>query len=349
MADFYSQSDQNPQDNLYGNQSDNTETASQSSSNSGPAENFGIPDNTPKMPPVMTPPKRKRKHVVLTTILTVLLAIMLFMTSAAAIGIYGIRNAVSSVNAEELINNIDIAEILSDVDNGVDLDLDRFYEFLEEEHQITMNDEDIERFIKKSTVVSYISDKLSDFVEDFFEDDAELEFSRREIVDLIEDNNELIYDMFDRKLTEEEVLDIADWVVGEDGGFVFDTDSIKDEMPSVYTAVNVGLSYTAMWILAGISFAIVILMLVNSVSQGFCGTGIVLTIIGVIISFLAVLTELLSSVLKSVFGNSIVSTLVGNILAINKVMCVSVLGAGIFLIIAGSVIKRLLAKKNTRA
>ena len=288
---------------------------------------------------------KKKKSASLTVFTTIILSICLFITSFFAIMIFEIRNILKEENAEALFNNIKISEILdSDTINEPE-NIKRFHNYMKDRQGIEIDNQNLDNFIKNSTVKTYIARKIAYFSEDFFNDEAELKITKEEIAELLENNSDIIKNEFGRYLSYNDIEKITDFLFEDEEIVILNSDTLKDTSPLLYYAITFGLSYVNMAVLIFLSILIIFFMIKNTLSQAVCGIGIDFIIFGGLSGLIAVTASLFGSLWKSLCNQSIVGTIVGNFMSAYTYVSVIFLLIGIILLIS----RRLVIKRRAKA
>ncbi len=284
----------------------------------------------------------KTKSKVATTIVTILLAICFFLSLTISVLIYDVRNAVKEDNVTKILDNIEVADILKSLDNVEGMELEKFYEHLDDKYDIEMTDQKLKKFIEQSTLKKFVAEKISDFAEDFVEGDARLEISSQEVADMLDDNTNLIEGKFE--FVENWLYsEIAYWIVGGDEAVIFDTNKLESSGEIVCNILRVSFSYITMTIFIAISLVIIFFMLRNSVSQGMVGLGTNLIILGAFTLGVSLLTMVIPSLGEVICGGSAIGMMAGSIIGINMWLGLLLLLMGI----AAFIIRKIIVKKHT--
>ncbi len=206
----------------------------------------------------------------------VLLSILLFFFASGAFGVFFVRNTLSGNTFENIIDATEEewSKRFSDTD---------FTDSMLDDYGIRIDEDNIVEFLEESTVKEFISNKVSDFFDAVFDGENELVFTSDEIKELLEDNEDAIEEVFDKRFTEEELEDISKRVVGDSHEYVIKIDEFVpeleeyDELLDIFTTV---FSYTTMVILLALSAAMIFLLVLNSPTRAACGIGVNLILIG---------------------------------------------------------------------
>ena len=296
-------------------------------------------------------PTKKASPV--TVILTVLLSVCLFITTTVAVSVLTVRHTISEGGMANLAEQVDIAEILKTTGAANGETFDEFYQRLERDYGVCLDDQELGKLLEDSTVPEYVADKISEFADDFFAGEAELIIDKDEMVDLLWDNRELIEDEIPAEFTAETGIDrlyredcetIADWMFNGDDFVLLSTDDLRQEVPALYQGVTIGLSYLVMGFFLVLSLLLLFLMCRNSLSQAAIGGGIVLILLGGLTSLAAAVVAWVPGLWVSIAGHNPVLSLLGSALVINAPIFVILLAVGILLPILRAVILHVVKK-----
>lgn len=297
--------------------------------------------------PVKQPkaPKKARNSKIV-TLISVLLAIFLFITASCSVIIYTVRNAVTRDTIEQILDETDVIDILDDV--GGSKAINRFYNELESRYDLEITDSKLNSFMKKSEINSFLAKKAARFSEDFFEGDAQLKIKKSELVEILYEERELIYNKFGTYLNRSQIEDIVSMIMKEDELVVIDTDELEGNAEAAAYLVGVCFSKILMYIFIVLSIIIIAVMFVNNYLQAMNGTGIIFTIIGGIGSLLALVVAI-PAVLGMISENSGIVGLAGTILTSSSSVSIIMLVVGVLLLVGRGIILKIRDKKQNTA
>lgn len=289
---------------------------------------------------------KKKKSAAMTIFVTVLLSICLFLTSLLALTIYDARNAVKDKNAEKLFKNVSFTNLLNSNKLNSENDLKNFYDFMSSHYEIEITDEQFDNFINKSTVKGYLASKTSVFCDDIFSGEAELRITNKDVENILEDNSEVVKDIFGVYLSESDSAKIADWIVDDNGVVTISTNKLKDDAPAMYYIIKIGLSYITMAILIVLAALVIFFMIRNNLSQATFGIGIVFVVLGALMTIVAILASWITPLWSAICSNSFIGMAIGNLIAINILISAILLAIGIVLIVIRNIVLKHRANKN---
>ena len=302
--------------------------------------------------PVIAPaPQPVKKASAVTVIITVLLSICLFITTTLSVSVLTVRHTISEGGMENLAEQVDIAEMLKTTGAANGETFNTFYERLQRDYGVELDDEKLGEMLEDSTVPEYVAEKISDFAEDFFAGEAELVITKDEMVDLVWDNRKLIEDEipddFEIEIDElymEDCEDIANWLFNGDEFVILSTDDLRKESVALYQGVSIGLSYLVMGFFMLLSALLLFVMCRNSLSQTAIGGGVVFILLGGFTSLAAAVVAWIPGLWASIAGSNPALTLVGDVLVINAPIFVTMLAVGILLPVIRAIVKKVTKK-----
>lgn len=302
--------------------------------------------------PVIAPaPQPVKKASAVTVIITVLLSICLFITTTLSVSVLTVRHTISEGGMENLAEQVDIAEMLKTTGAANGETFNTFYERLQRDYGVELDDEKLGEMLEDSTVPEYVAEKISDFAEDFFAGEAELVITKDEMVDLVWDNRKLIEDEipddFEIEIDElymEDCEDIANWLFNGDEFVILSTDDLRKESAALYQGVSIGLSYLVMGFFMLLSALLLFVMCRNSLSQTAIGGGVVFILLGGFTSLAAAVVAWIPGLWASIAGSNPALTLVGDVLVINAPIFVTMLAVGILLPVIRAIVKKVTKK-----
>lgn len=289
-------------------------------------------------------PPQKKKGKASTVVATVLLSICFFITAVLSLAIFDVRNSVSDDNAEDLLEDVKFSSVINASKSETKNNAEKFYGYLEEALGVSISDSDMNKFVDKSTMTDFASDKIADFFDDFFEDDAEIEITYHEFYNLLEENSDLIYDEFGVYPDDEMLYQVTDWMFEGERMEILDSADMENDSPALYHLLHIGLSYVLMGILLTLCLMFAALMIWNSWSQALCGVGINFIILGSVTGICAILSAWLSPLWSAICGGSAIGTVIGNVFSINGGLSLALFVGGIALLVIRKLILVLISK-----
>ncbi len=294
--------------------------------------------------------EKKGKKNTVKTIIAVVLSICLFYTMLFAVAIWDVRRAVTEDGAESLLEGVQATAFLDDADAAVtDNLMDRFYEVMEEDYGADISDRQLNNFVNESSVKSFLAEKISDFSESFFDGEGELVIKKREVINLLRKDLDVIEDEFDVVLSDSAIYEIADMIFLEDELLILSTEDVKDHAPALYYAASIGLSYVTLAVFLVLSALLILALIKNDFYQALCGIGVVFTTLGVLTGLVAMLAGWIPPLWEALCGGSFIGVIIGRFIAINSWSSIVLLVLGVGLLVALNLLLKRRAGKPTTA
>lgn len=300
-------------------------------------------------------PKKKRKwlHPAVSAVIVVILSLILIVTSLTPMLIFSVRGALKEDNIEKIIYKADLIAVMKEIPvSGEYTTSDNFYyalcDFMEDEFGTNITESQMERFIEKSDIREDIAEKIDEYIDDVFDGTSDFELDRDEVARILIDNRADMVNAFEIPVSNEHCIRIAEWIIPEDGVEEFYPETLREDMPMLMLGARVGLSYITAALLIAVSVITVILMLVASISQGLIGSGIVLTLDGILFAVPTVLS-LIAPLWETICGGEyLIAFISSELLKLNVVSYILVLLLGAVLLIAGIVVAIIRIVKNKK-
>ncbi|MBE6976510.1 MAG: zinc-ribbon domain-containing protein [Ruminococcaceae bacterium] len=295
-------------------------------------------------------PKIRKPRGAGRTLLAILLCFVMFIFSFAAIVLNGAQAFVSEDTLETAME-----EVVMELDEIPAIGL---YTNIELEEDATMLDElvevseymgmpmskkELQEYLEDSELVSAIMDSTTGSVSNLLQGKTDRGLDKDEIIDLLEEDRDLIYDLTGEYPDDELIQTIADTV--EDYGILelTDTKALKNDLGGAFTIIELVMSPTmvlVMWVV--VALFVVLLFLTNRFSIGqTCGdTGIVLVVtsgLNLILAYLGF--DLILSLLSDIPGADLFSVLATSFKESWTSPCLTVLAIGAVMLLVGILIK----------
>ena len=185
-------------------------------------------------------------------------------------------------------------------------------------------------------------------IDDVFDGTSDFELDRDEVARILIDNRTYMTEAIDAPFTSDVCIRIAEWIIPEEGVEEFYPETLREDMPMLMLGARFGLSYVTAALLIAVSVITVILMLVASISQGLIGSGIVLTLDGILFAVPTVLS-LIAPLWETICGGEyLIAFISSELLKLNVVSYILVLLLGAVLLIAGIVVAIIRIVKNKK-
>lgn len=292
-------------------------------------------------------PKKEKKVSAGTVIITVLMSIFLFVFTLVGVVLFSVRQFANEDSIEQIIDDVAISDILGIM--GEDY-RDSFYDtlgdFIKEETGEEISPKKLEKMVEGTTIKPFIAGKLTDYVNDFLYDEKNFELSEKEIQKLMNKNSKAIEEELGAEVSEEVLNAIADWLVNEDTVENLRPATLKKDQPVAYYAINVGLSWITLILIAIVILLCIVTMLRNSLSQAAIGGGVVFIILGGLTSIAAVITIWMPSLISGFLGGDLIGAVVQAFFSSNIIVFAVILAVGILALVARKITLVALAKRK---
>lgn len=310
--------------------------------------------------PLAAPAKKKKDRYpargVGRTILAVLLCFFIFLWSFAALAIFDVRYATSGgqlqENMNEAVESVDLTKVAaSSVVSGVeDPDqslMDWAAQKVEEAYSgaVEITGEDMAEFLKDSTVLPFLTEKLSATVNDVYNGTAISDVSREELENLMRENAELIEKATGKPLTEGEIDNLANQM--EEVGItkILSASGFKAKAGVAYYGLRL-----SWWVIGffGVLTLLFILFLAQTnkwnMLRTFGDVGITWAVLSCIMILAALFAKLLPSVWSSIFPIAAIGSIGGSVLFSGLIPALILLGVSVLLILIKIVGKLIVTK-----
>lgn len=303
----------------------------------------------------------KKKSSALTVILTVLVCLFLFLTTVMGTVIVVARRSTTEDGALKLLEEMEIVETINRlnetaVNNKADEDnedkksddekfIDNLNDYLLKKAGFPLTERELEELIEDSTIKEFLAEKIALYCEDLYEGNDSFSLRKRDVVELLEDNERVIRREFKTSVPDDIFEDLANWLVDDDAIEQMSVEKLKENMPVAYYALHIGLSYFTVAFLVLLVLLCIFAMIKNSPSQAACGAGITFTVIGAVFSIAALIALWLPSLWETMCAESLIGTILGIVLYNNIMIYVIIFAVGVLTLIARAVVPRLLSKR----
>lgn len=292
------------------------------------------------------------------TILAILICLFIFLWSFTAIMIYNVRSATSgeqlTKNLESVLKNTDLvslpaSQLIPDAEEDVTIVQWVIQEIADNyDGEVVASEKDIEKFLEKSTFSDFIIAKLGLYMNDLYTGSDDFEISVEEIEGLLEDNADLMEDLFDTPVYQEDIENFVAELEDREILESLEVSTLKEEIAPVYYGVQIGLSY---WVIGFFALLALLFILWLSATNKWnmlrtCGdTGITWTVLGALLCLPALVTLIVPSIWSDLLGNiPFVDSLISSVLRSTLIPAAILLGVGILLIVVKVVGKKLVLK-----
>lgn len=292
------------------------------------------------------------------TILAILLCFFIFLWSFAAMAIFEIRSAttgkqltenLTAVMEDSDIANIPASQLVADVQ---DPDITIVEWAVQEmaanyDGTVSASEKDIETFLEESTFTDFLTDKLSLYLNDVYTGSNDFEITTDEVQSLLEDNADLVEEVFGAPLLEEDIDNFVQELDDRELLDKLEVKTLKEDAAPVYYGVQIGLSYWVIGFFAVMALLFIVLLAkTNKWSMlRTCGdTGITWTVLAAILLLPALVTLIVPDIWSTLLGVPFVDSLIGAVLTGGLIPSAILLGVGIVLIVIKAVGKKIVLK-----
>ena len=293
------------------------------------------------------------------TILAILLCLFIFLWSLTAMLLYNVRSATSGEqlgkNLESMLNDTDLvslpaAQLIGDVE---DPDITVVEWVIQEisanyDGNVVASEKDIEKFLEKSTFSDFVVAKLELYLNDIYTGSNNFEITADEIEGLLEENADLMEDIFDTPLSRNQIDSFIAELEDREVLETLEVSTLKEEMAPVYYGVQIGLSYWVIGFFGVLALLFVLWLAANNKWNMLrtCGdTGITWTVLGSLLCLPGLVTLIVPNIWSDLLGSiPFVDSLLSTILLNGLIPAAILLGVGILLIVVKAVGKKLVLK-----
>ena len=122
--------------------------------------------------------------------------------------------------------------------------------------EVSVDEADVQAFLEDSTILPFIAQKVGGYFDDFRNDTSESVISKEELEDILWENQDQIEDLVGTQLTQQDVEKVVEQVSANGALESITPQTIKQEIPAVYTVAQFSLSED---LLKGLTLAILVL------------------------------------------------------------------------------------------
>ena len=301
--------------------------------------------------------REKKKVGVGRRILAVLLSILLFIfLLTPALG-YAVRRATTEKGLQAVLDNIKLSEqrvdpYFDDVDEELTMS-----ELLSEDlagKGLKIGESSVAKILNSSAMKEYLAGQVSQVLADVYAGRTRYEFDPESLVtELLEGKTSRVLQKEKVELSRAEAEGVAQLLTNY--GFVdfLSRDMIKDELPALSRAMNIGMSYVVIIGLLVLALAMIVLIfMVNrgSVGLSFGDIGGAALAVGLLLTLVSLFAKVFSKAWLGICGGSeAVAALSAGVLFYNLRISLIVLGAGLVLTVLGRLLRGKKADKAEEA
>lgn len=241
-------------------------------------------------------------------VLSIIFSILIVLAGISVGLILMVRSAVSEKAVDNLVNNLDFAELevgfMEDADKSETLP-EMLVDVVQDNYKGSKSKKDIEKdmekLLNKKFVKKFVSKKLNAYVEDLFYKTGKGVIEAEELADLLADNIDEIRELTGFMMSESEISYILDEMEKDDALEATDLSRYRRKSPVTFALIKNMLSYwmAAIWVILAILLTAGIFLVQDDKRKGLSQMGINLAVTGIIDLILGVCTGLTASILNS--------------------------------------------------
>ena len=289
----------------------------------------------------------KKKVGVGRRILAVLLCLLLFVFLTTGTLGYAVRRATTEQGLSAILEDVNIAGMqaapfFDDVTGELTLS-----ELLSEDLSgvgLKIGESSVAKILNSSGMKNYLSGQLALLCADIYRGRTNYEFDPDTLrVELQEGKTARVLQKEKVELTAAEADKVVDLLTGYGIVDALSRDTIKDDMPAVNRAMNIGLSWVLIIALLLLSLAMIVLIFIvnrGRIGLSFGDIGGTALAVGLILTLAAGLAKILPSLWQKICGGQeLAAAMSGGVLTHNILISLIILGVGLVLAVLGKLIR----------
>lgn len=289
----------------------------------------------------------KKKVGVGRRILAVLLCLLLFVFLTTGTLGYAVRRATTEQGLSAILEDVNIAGMqaapfFDDVTEELTLS-----ELLSEDLSgvgLKIGESSVAKILNSSGMKNYLSGQLALLCADIYRGRTNYEFDPDTLrVELQEGKTARVLQKEKVELTAAEADKVVDLLTGYGIVNALSRDTIKDDMPAVNRAMNIGLSWVLIIALLVLSLAMIVLIFIvnrGRIGLSFGDIGGTALAVGLILTLAAGLAKILPSLWQKICGGQeLAAAMSGGVLTHNILISLIILGVGLVLAVLGKLIR----------
>ena len=289
----------------------------------------------------------KKKVGVGRRILAVLLCLLLFVFLTTGTLGYAVRRATTEQGLSAILEDVNIAGMqaapfFDDVTEELTLS-----ELLSEDLSgvgLKIGESSVAKILNSSGMKNYLSGQLALLCADIYRGRTNYEFDPDTLrVELQEGKTARVLQKEKVELTAAEADKVVDLLTGYGIVDALSRDTIKDDMPAVNRAMNIGLSWVLIIALLVLALAMIVLIFIvnrGRIGLSFGDIGGTALAVGLILTLAAGLAKILPSLWQKICGGQeLAAAMSGGVLTHNILISLIILGVGLLLAILGKLIR----------
>ena len=289
----------------------------------------------------------KKKVGVGRRILAVLLCLLLFVFLTTGTLGYAVRRATTEQGLSALLEDVNLAGLqaapfFDDVTEELTLS-----ELLSEDLAgvgLKIGESSVAKILNSSGMKNYLSGQLALLCADIYRGRTNYEFDPDTLrVELQEGKTARVLQKEKVELTAAEADKVVDLLTGYGIVDALSRDTIKDDMPAVNRAMNIGLSWVLIIALLVLALAMIVLIFIvnrGRIGLSFGDIGGTALAVGLILTLAAGLAKILPSLWQKICGGQeLAAAMSGGVLTHNILISLIILGVGLVLAVLGKLIR----------
>ena len=289
----------------------------------------------------------KKKVGVGRRILAVLLCLLLFVFLTTGTLGYAVRRATTEQGLSAILEDVNLAGMqaapfFDDVTEELTLS-----ELLSEDLSgvgLKIGESSVAKILNSSGMKNYLSGQLALLCADIYRGRTNYEFDPDTLrVELQEGKTARVLQKEKVELTAAEADKVVDLLTGYGIVDALSRDTIKDDMPAVNRAMNIGLSWVLIIALLVLSLAMIVLIFIvnrGRIGLSFGDIGGTALAVGLILTLAAGLAKILPSLWQKICGGQeLAAAMSGGVLTHNILISLIILGVGLVLAVLGKLIR----------
>lgn len=278
-----------------------------------------------------------RKMTVSKRVIVILLSIALFLCATISCALISVRNMADEDNIYNAIEDVSLSDVSEELAEEFCREVS---DFLHHDISIRTMDDIIDGIEAKE----FAAESASEFFEDILSNEDEFKLRRSDITRLLSRGNDVFYDELGFNLSDKQITTLSNWLLDNETISLLTAKGIEDEMPEVYSLVQVSLSYLIIGLFVLLCAVCIFFMIKTSISGSFFGIGISITVVSAIPCLMALVSALAPSLLRSIFGNAFVANVINAIFTSSLLIYLPLLLLGVALIVAKPILSHYIKK-----
>lgn len=289
----------------------------------------------------------KKKVGVGRRILAVLLCLLLFVFLTTGTLGYAVRRATTEQGLSAILEDVNIAGMqaapfFDDVTEELTLS-----ELLSEDLSgvgLKIGESSVAKILNSSGMKNYLSGQLALLCADIYRGRTNYEFDPDTLrVELQEGKTARVLQKEKVELTAAEADKVVDLLTGYGIVDALSRDTIKDDMPAVNRAMNIGLSWVLIIALLVLALAMIVLIFIvnrGRIGLSFGDIGGTALAVGLILTLAAGVAKILPGLWRKICGGQeLAAAMSGGVLTHNILISLIILGVGLVLAVLGKLIR----------